>query len=150
MSIKTEHKGYKIEYFEHADAWGCYELELDGKSLASLKAKINKIDMDARRLDRIPIIVLDGWGGEKYGVALSWATQKSVWVMAGGRRSKESCDKIVTVTAEVQAVLARVKTLRKQATELNEQAKAITGAIPRWQPSEKNVADDEEIVGTAT
>lgn len=146
MAIETEHKGYKIGYFEESDTWRCYELELTAPKLSALKAKIDKIDADARKLDRVPVVVLGGWNSRaKFGVALSWASKDALWLMIDRRRSKEPCNTIVPDGPETRAQLARADALEKQAAGLRADAAAIIAAIPRWQPSQKAVADEEEI-----
>lgn len=68
--IETEHLGYAIRYAENEDVWRCEALSLDGKTLSALKSKMGKTLADARRVDPIPVLIVERTYGAKYRTAM--------------------------------------------------------------------------------
>lgn len=68
--LKTEHQGYQITYSENQDLWTCMELSLEDVSLAKLKAKINKVQLQARKEAATDVLVLQFRGEPIPGKAI--------------------------------------------------------------------------------
>ena len=134
--IEFEHNGYSIRFDERDDKWECYELKVASKSLKAVKAEINKIDADARRLEAVRLIELRSYETRQMTGTLM-AGESSVWCMVKGRgneaprREKASLANLVLDTPENRAVIAQAQALARQARELGQARADLLAAIPR-------------------
>jgi hypothetical protein len=144
MSIETEHHGYKITYGENTDVWRCWELDVEGKTLSSVKAKIASILSQSRKIDATPAYYIQSWGRVEKITVLSWASPTKVWVMEGKRRAKCSADAIVWMSEETATKLAEARAKESAASALREEAAAIRAAIPRIAPPDGAMFEAEE------
>ncbi|AEI71145.1 hypothetical protein [EBPR siphovirus 5] len=153
MDFKTEHDGYEIRFYERDDSWSCLALGLSDRSLKGLKAKINKVTAQARRLDAVELIEIGHYLGARHviGTLLDDGDTK-VWVSAPGRgnspptREKCALSGLALNTPENGAKLAEAKKLSDQAEALTKEAQAIRAAIPRVTAEQLRALKNDESV----
>jgi len=134
--IETEHNGHAITYAENEDVWRCWSMNVEGKTLSAVKAKLNKLDADARRVN-VPVIVLNHYGCTVDAIGLATLIDKGdVWIAAKDRRgstqrSKTSMSRIVLDTPENREAIKAASAKEKQAESVMKEAEGMVYAIPR-------------------
>lgn len=66
MSIKTEYRGFELSMLEETEAWACSDLEIsydENLGLRSIKARIDKMFKDDRKLGDLKVLKLSGGAG---------------------------------------------------------------------------------------
>lgn len=138
MTLETEHNGYKIRYAENEDVWRCWVINLDGKTLSAIKAKINTEIKRAREIDAMPALAFDS----SYGITASdvvitlIADEKRVWTLGRGRmgnskREKSNIENLFADNDENRKTLAEMKALFDRRNEIPDQIKRLRESIPR-------------------
>ncbi len=139
MTLETEHNGYKIHYAENEDVWRCWDLNLDGKTLSAVKAKINTEIKRAREITAMPALVFDAsYSTEAREVVITLiADEKRVWTLGRGRwgdqnkREKTNIELLFADNDENRKTLAEMKALSEQVSAINGRIKRLKEAIPR-------------------
>lgn len=147
--IEIDFNGITIHYSENEDVWRCSSFDVDGKTLSAVKAKVNNILADARRLvEPIAVFTLDSWSNKvsEQGVVTLVESDKKVWLTTtklawwkGERRYEKARSKIdveeaILDTPEARALVAEVV---QNVAELEAQIKAEKArveALPRLTP----------------
>ncbi len=60
--MKTEYKGYTIQFSENAETWGCYNIEFHHASLGKVKERIDKLHRELRKASTVECLVLRSGG----------------------------------------------------------------------------------------
>ena len=144
--IKIEYGNHEITYREEQDFWVCRALALDASSLKALKAKIDKLDADRRRLPSVPVIFVSfhstiEQGGERgWNATLLTDDGKEVWITkTAGQgtqrerttREKRSLSTLVLDTPENRKALAESREAYRRGAELQAQGRAMADMVPR-------------------
>jgi len=64
--IETEYKGFRLTFSEDSESWWCHDLEIENDnslSLRALKARIDKMLTEGRRLKDFKALMFDGGAG---------------------------------------------------------------------------------------
>jgi hypothetical protein len=137
--IETSHNGHVITYAENEDVWRCWDMNIEAKTLSAIKAKLNKVEADARRCN-VPVIVLHRYGCEVDAIGIATVIDgKDVWVSSKdtrGRavRSKKSMGSILLDTPENRAAIKAATARRREGDKIIKEANAMWSAIPRVTP----------------
>lgn len=129
MTPTTKHNEHEISYNEDDNSWRRPSLSVEASSLAALRAKINKIDADARRID-VPVLFRD-YSGWNRGRATLFEGDRYVWVSQGKTRRKEGVSGVIFDTTENRAIISEVN---KEVARLQAEVKvqqARLDALPR-------------------
>ena len=151
--IEVDFNGITIHYSENEDLWRCASFDVEGKTLSAVKAKVNKLLADARRLARrlaepIAVFTVDSWSmkASEKGVVTLVESDKKVWLITtktvwwkGEQREEKARSKIdiereILDTPEARAVL---KDVREKIAALEARIrteKARIEALPRLTP----------------
>jgi hypothetical protein len=124
-----KHNEHEVSYHEDDNSWRCPSLSVEASSLAALRAKINKIDADARRIN-VSVLVRDysGWNAAQ---ATLFEGDRSVWVSQGKSRRKEAVSGVIFDTPENRAIISEVnKEVARLQAEVKDQQSRL-GALPR-------------------
>jgi hypothetical protein len=139
-AIEVEHNGYKIRLDERDDTWRCHDLRLSNKSLKRVRADINKISPEARRLSSVPLIAIGRYSATAYVTGTLLADDNSgVWCMvpssrgsnAPPAREKHKFDELALDTAAARAILAEMAKLGAEASKLRDEIERLRASIPR-------------------
>lgn len=134
MLIKTTHRGYEISYSEVDDLWRCQSLWPEDASLSKLKEKINRIDVEVRRIDAVPAYLINYDNTEEVKVTSLTDERTHAWIVQDSRRSKAPLAKLVPITDETRKQAAEVKRLINEARLLREKSVEIVSELPRMTP----------------
>lgn len=143
------YRGYDIRFNENSDLWGCHALNVEHAQLSVVKEMIGKIDAKARKLDGIPVLILEQHSSVSMTPAYAQlldADQKGVWVTfmaqsghgyhrrAVEKREKKSLASILADTPEnreaIAALVERQKAHYAEGTAIRKAAEAME----RWTP----------------
>lgn len=133
-NLSVEHRGYSISFATNEEVWRCWTLDIEDKSLAKVKAKINKIERDLRNAEikQIDAIAIETWHSFETITILSLASEGAAWIMTkSGRREKKSLQRLALVTDENKATIKQIRELREEAARLGKHADKLVEAIPR-------------------
>lgn len=132
--IKTEHNGHGVRYVENQDVWRCWELDVEANTLSALRAKINKIDADGRRLDNVNVLLLE-YDGSSHEAVATILSGDHAWLMIGKdgkpQRRKEKLSRIVLDTPDNRRLLKDAQTALFAARKADKTAREMIEAIPR-------------------
>lgn len=143
------YRGYDIRFNENSDEWSCHTLNVSHAQLSVVKDMVGKIDAKARKLDGIPVLVLDTHSAPTVVPAqaqLLDADQKGVWVnlmtMSGPgynrraveKREKKDRSSLIEDTPENRATVEALAVRYKAAYAELSAIRAEGAAIPRWKP----------------
>lgn len=57
---EIEYRGYVVRFSENQDVWRCWALDLEGEKLSTVKAKIDRIIAQSRKLsEAVPMMYMD-------------------------------------------------------------------------------------------
>lgn len=133
--IKVTHNGHIITFSEGRDMWDCYAVNIEHKSLAELKRKLDTWDARFRRLTK-PLKVVStgrGWSGEfeNLTVVSIDRDQACVWTKSkGGRREKKRLYELMPDNAETREAVAKVLKIDKQREALSQERERIKSELP--------------------
>lgn len=157
--LKTEHQGYQIAYSENRDLWTCTELDLEDVSLAKLRAKINKVQLQARKEAATDVLVLGFRGKSIPGKAIDakrahrrgeMGDELMIGVMAergfNEKPSKrwESLSDLAMPTPETFAAIEEALAATRAVQKASARAKEAWSRIPR-----ATEADLAELIAAA-
>jgi hypothetical protein len=143
--ITVEHRGYSITYAENEEVWRCYAVDFEHASLSRVKARVDKIAAEDRRLG-IETIVVTERHREKLAFAEGTATmliapkkgrysnaesRPAAWVMIKGERSKRDLVDLIEDTPENRRAVVAFQTAEKEMLAAKERAKVAYAAIPK-------------------
>lgn len=134
-TLKTEYKGYEIQYREDSNTWFCYVLDTNCNSLATIKTKIDAIDIESRRVDNVKAIQMD-YSGRPRLVTITLVDDNSAWTLFADpdrkgklKREKVRLNTLILATPENEKRLtdlyAEVERTRKAADAVRAEIKAM-------------------------
>ena len=143
--LQVEHNGFTLRYSDNEDKWSVWELELEDKSLAKLKQKVNKFVSNKLKTASLIVGIDDsGYGSrvpEKRQVVSRDASTGEYWVIRldNGRRERVKADKLFPWTPEVDTKIAEYERLQEEARSFMRQASAVIQSIKKG--SKDEIAD---------
>ena len=140
--IEVEYGGFKIVYGDNDDLWHCYALNLDAKTLSSLKEQIGKVLTEARKVGNRPVLrISTGYNaGFEAGVLMrldasgTHDKQPAGWVTfvkpksGAAERRKIALSELADDTPENRST---VKSYLKRLSELRQMREAADDTIAR-------------------
>lgn len=156
MGITIEHNGRELHFIEHDESWSCRSMNMYAKSLKALKAKLDKFDGQARRVN-VPVMIVDthfdgsikraeivmiakprDWETD-YSAKLpnhrGYGTKPSVWVseIKGNEtsRAKVALDRCLSPSPENIAAVEAARAKFSEAKRIRAEGEAIIAALPR-------------------
>ncbi len=142
--LTVEHNGWEIRYSENEDVWRCWAADVEHAKLSVVKQKLNAISAHDRRIDAVPVFIIDLWGTVTEATATLltddgrgvWTTRmRTVKRFDGHRTTKERekrpLDSVILDTPENRALIAKATHLREVARKASAVADDANKAIPR-------------------
>jgi hypothetical protein len=132
---ELEHRGYVIRYSENDDVWRCYDINYQNVSVGKVKAKIDAVEREHRKMAR-PVIQISH-GGEAHDCVLvsldeskdrCWITKD---VKGAVKREKTSISQLADPTPEVRAMVADMQEKHAAYMAAMRAHSASRDAIPR-------------------
>jgi hypothetical protein len=134
--IETTHKSYTIRFNEQEEVWICPELTETSVSLSTLKGRIDRLDSEARKIDSVRAYY-SSYSSVELGTITGIIDGNHVWFSRPDsfdkktlRRSKTRIDQLILATPEVDAAVAKAKSLRNDAASLSAAANNIISDLP--------------------
>lgn len=155
MTLKIEHNGRDLTFHEHDESWSCHAMNMRAKSLKALKAKLDKFDGQARRVN-VPVMIVGTHGDKARRAEIvmiakpkDWEIdyeaktsgfeprpkRPSVWVSSvqgnETKREKVLLDRCLPVSAEVTEALEAAQAKFAEATRIRSEGAAIIAGLAR-------------------
>jgi hypothetical protein len=168
VAITTEHNGRELQLDENTEEWHCNPMRMKAKTLKALKAKLDKFDGQARKVN-VPVVRL-GYDGFKTGHVVMIAKSQdwerdhsfdanrnrvehrhpSVWVqeMQGNepRRVKAKLSDLFEAGPETDVMLEAVKRREAMIRTMKAEIADLIAGAPRLtieQLTARSVTEDE-------
>ena len=115
MTLKTEYKGYEIEYSEWDEKFKIKGSDEQSSSLKSLKETIDKIEQQKNKVDKLKVIFMESYQ-EKFIDAeiTSVADDTHVWISYNKKRGKENLERIYRDNKLNRELLLKLEDLQKE------------------------------------
>lgn len=142
-AMEVEHAGFKIRYQENENKWRCWELDIDGPQLSTVKAKINNLMAAERRIvptqavhwatysapEIVLITMVAATKPDRHGVSRE---ARQVWASSDKNdRKKYQIEYLYPLDLEMLAILAQHRTLAAQSTILNKKISDLREAAQK-------------------
>lgn len=142
--IETSYRGYRIHYSENEDVWRCSDLNAEAGMLSTLKQKMSRLILKARKESGAGIPALHLNHSKVYEpveivgrAGVGWDRKTpSVWYMGPGHdgkvtRQKDMINNFVAPTAENTAALEVVVKIGEEVSRLSSESYDRLKDIPR-------------------
>ncbi len=130
--IKIEYKGEEIEFYEYDESWrwGGKSYPVPSKAKAAID-RSQKVDFERAEA------YLRDWNGVAERVTVtSVADSGHFWIVGvDGKRSKEESYRILEITPENDAILARIAQLGVEIDDLRDKVRDCNGELTKFQPA---------------
>lgn len=138
MSIKTQHNEHEVAYDEREDVWVCTALKLRSATLTALKAKINAVEAQERKLGDGGVAVINFGYSSLRDASKARATTldndgHGVWIVKQDKtRAKVAPHSLTADVPAAWEVLESARKLDKQGRDLCAAALKLIDELPRY------------------
>ena len=115
MTLKTEYKGYEIEYSEWDEKFKIKGSDEQSSSLKSLKETIDKIEQQKNKVDKLKVIFMESYPAKFIDAEItSVADDTHVWISYNKKRGKENLERIYRDNKLNRELLLKLEDLQKE------------------------------------